>query len=143
MSQPDTNPDAVKVLSDDEVQHAWANNKIGELVISPEIDALRRSIDLAKTNAPHTEETGEVCTDDCEGCLNPVAAIIHDRNAARGLAYQRGLEIDRAQSQIESAISLNTALREQLAQITKHRDDLLQEMSGLTSTRNEYGDRRR
>lgn len=32
--------DEVKVLSDDEVQRVWANNKIGEQIISPEIDAL-------------------------------------------------------------------------------------------------------
>lgn len=32
--------DAVKVLSNDEFPRVWANNKIGELIISPEIDAL-------------------------------------------------------------------------------------------------------
>lgn len=73
-------------------------------------------LDLGRRNAPHTEDTGEVCTEGCEGCRNPVAALIHDRNSARRLAYQRGLEIDKLQSQIESTVSLNAALREQLAE---------------------------
>lgn len=33
-------PNPVPVLSNDEVQRVWVNNKIGELIISPEIDAL-------------------------------------------------------------------------------------------------------
>lgn len=84
-------------------------------------------VDSVSAHAPHTEEAGEVCTDDCQGCLNPVAALVADRNEARTLAFERGKEI--------------AALREQLAQLRSALEPLSQNGRLFTFHRNvEEGD---
>jgi hypothetical protein len=49
----------------------------------------------------HTEEAGEVCTADCLGCNDPIAAVIRDLNEARALAFQRGQGITAREDGVE------------------------------------------
>lgn len=60
-------------------------------------------ITRARAAAPHTEESGEVCTDGCQGCNDPVAALIADRNEARAEAFRRGRRIESLEQQLRES----------------------------------------
>lgn len=59
-----------------------------------EIEQLRQQIAIAVLAAPHTEEEGEVCCEDCLGCTNPVQAVINLYRETCQIAFDRGREIE-------------------------------------------------
>lgn len=63
------------------------------------------AINHARAKAPHTEEAGEVCTPDCQGCNDPVTALITDRDEARSIAFGRGRENDALRAAAEDLLT--------------------------------------
>ena len=62
------------------------------------LDALRARLlagllEPMRAYIPHTEQDGEVCTEDCEGCRDPIKAVVKRLNDAEAECFRRGEKI--------------------------------------------------
>jgi len=79
--------------------------KLGDrtfVVGTKDADKLVALHDRMVAAAPHTEELGEVCTDDCKGCHDPLHAILEMLTETRLETWQRGRQIEELKDEIKS-----------------------------------------